>query len=512
MPVSPTYPGVYIDEVASGVRPIAGVATSIAAFVGRARRGPVNKAILVNSYSDFVRTFGDLWALSPMSYAVQQFFQSGGQSAYVVRVQRGGAKATARLDLGQSLRLRAKANFETYGVTVTHDAAAPQWTLHYHDASGAEVGVALVVSGMTAAQLAPIDSSTYVEWAGVDTEQPAERPDAFSEVKYFRPTGGGTSELLLPATFSGHPEAQRPLIESVGHGTYGNSLQATASTDTTDPVDKQAFNLTISEVDAEGNTVQQEIHRNLYFATDNPRNWSRVLEEESSLARVLEEPENLPTASLARLHTTSAVSFTGGTDGNAVSDTDVVPDPQNKDGIYALDDADLFNLLCLPPRDFDNDVGTSAIARAIAYCESRRAFAIIDGPKDWSSSSDIMGGDGVDSLSIRSKNAAIYFPRLKVSDPLQEGRLREVAPSGAIAGLIAKTDATQGVWSAPAGIDARVNIARDLKVNLTDVEHGFVNPLGVNVIRRMPGAGHVIWGARTLDGDDRLASEWKYLP
>ena len=47
---------------------------------------------------------------------------------------------------------------------------------------------------------------------------------------------------------------------------------------------------------------------------------------------------------------------------------------------------------------------------------------------------------------------------------------------------------------------------------LTDAENGELNPLGVNCLRTFPAAGRVVWGARTLQGDDRLASEWKYVP
>src|SRR5262245_52900273 len=86
MPVRPTFPGVYIEEVPSGVRTIVGVATSIAAFVDRFRRGPINKAVRITSYADFEREFSGLDAASEASYAIQQFFLNGGSEAYVVRV------------------------------------------------------------------------------------------------------------------------------------------------------------------------------------------------------------------------------------------------------------------------------------------------------------------------------------------------------------------------------------------------------------------------------------------
>ena len=94
MPVTPTYPGVYIEEVSSGVHPITGVATSIAAFVGFARRGPVNEPTTVQSFAEFTRTFGGLWSASTMSQAVSQFFLNGGSQALIVRTAHLGAGGT----------------------------------------------------------------------------------------------------------------------------------------------------------------------------------------------------------------------------------------------------------------------------------------------------------------------------------------------------------------------------------------------------------------------------------
>src|SRR6186713_638591 len=86
MPVAPTFPGVYIEEIPSGVRTITGVATSITAFIGRALRGPVNEAITINSFGDFERIFGGLWTSSSLGFAVRDFYFNGGQQAIIVRL------------------------------------------------------------------------------------------------------------------------------------------------------------------------------------------------------------------------------------------------------------------------------------------------------------------------------------------------------------------------------------------------------------------------------------------
>src|SRR5436309_4827235 len=110
MPVTVSYPGVYIEEIPSGVRTITGVATSITAFVGRAARGPVNRAVTINSYADFERLFGGLSVDSSLGYAVRDFYLNGGSQAIIVRLYRpdGGAnpKTKVKLAVG-NLRLEA---------------------------------------------------------------------------------------------------------------------------------------------------------------------------------------------------------------------------------------------------------------------------------------------------------------------------------------------------------------------------------------------------------------------
>lgn len=99
MPSALTYPGVYIEETPSGVRTIAGVATSITAFIGRALRGPVNEPIVVNSFGDFERNFGGLGVEYPMSYAIRDFFLNGGGQAIVVRLFKDSEGKNAKVEI-----------------------------------------------------------------------------------------------------------------------------------------------------------------------------------------------------------------------------------------------------------------------------------------------------------------------------------------------------------------------------------------------------------------------------
>jgi hypothetical protein len=185
--------------------------------------------------------------------------------------------------------------------------------------------------------------------------------------------------------------------------------------------------------------------------------------------------------------------------------------------MYALVDTDLFNLLCIPPYTpdtADNGIATTWTAAA-KLCKERRALLIVDAPQDWTVTD---AADNVTDFSaIERAYAAIYFPRLRMPDPLQDNKLADFAPCGVVAGIMSRTDAQRGVWKAPAGIEANLQGVLGLSVNglpanLTDEENGRLNPLGVNCLRSMPTIGHVVWGARTLEGANPLASQWKYVP
>jgi uncharacterized protein len=213
----------------------------------------------------------------------------------------------------------------------------------------------------------------------------------------------------------------------------------------------------------------------------------------------------------------NAASFTladagSGSDGGALKATDYTGDEAQKTGIFALDMADSFNLLVIPPDTPNGDTPVDPVlATALAYCERKRAILLVDPPAGWTRKDDAVKGVPLDGLAP-SANAAIYFPRIRKADPLCGNQLATFVPSGAVAGIIARTDLQRGVWKAPAGHEASISGVAALTVSLTDAENGELNPLGINCLRTLPAAGNVIWGARTMVGDDRLASQWKYLP
>src|SRR5215203_1121350 len=125
MPITPTYPGVYVEEIPSGVRTITGVATSITAFLGRARRGPTDEPRTINNYGDFERSYGGLWEESSLGYAVRDFYLNGGSQAIIVRLVGDGAKA-AEFSRGVTLTAASEGSWgNTLRIRVKYDATLP---------------------------------------------------------------------------------------------------------------------------------------------------------------------------------------------------------------------------------------------------------------------------------------------------------------------------------------------------------------------------------------------------
>jgi phage tail sheath protein FI len=410
MPVTPTYPGVYIEEIPSGVRTITPVATSITAFVGTARRGLSDDPVRIQSFAEYERKFGGLHVLHSMSYAVRQYFENGGSDAQIVRVTAVDAVA-ATIDVG---------------------------------------GLPLVAAGK---------------------------------------------------------------------GEWGNKLRAHINLNVRE---EGLFNLFVYDTE----TRATDIFRNLSIDRTSQRFVGDVLEDESELVRLPVD------ASLSGTPGESGApqvgkewfddeggSFTqaeGGADGGVVLQAQIQGSEADKTGMFALEKTDLFNLLCLPPLEREGDIDPTVYAEALKYCKVRRAMLIVDPSESWNTVTKAQ--DGIASIrnpmggEDYTRNAAIFFPRIKMADPLKQNRLATFVPCGAVAGVFARTDVSRGVWKAPAGIEAGLLGAQEFAVKMTDPENGRLNPLGVNCLRNFRVHGNVVWGSRTLAGSDELGSDWKYIP
>jgi len=529
MPAALTYPGVYVEEVSSGVRTITGVATSITAFIGRALRGPVNEAVTINSFGDFERTFGGLWLDSQLGFAVRDFFLNGGGQAVVVRL--------------------FHPSYADDGARADAEAAAKAVA----DAAGTGADLATVVANASA------KAASYTE----EPEQSAAKAVADAITAASQLDGASKDSALAAARRAAAPsraplEAGGLTLQAASEGRWGGKLRAAVTRSGNADVAValgvavgDLFNLTVRDASPGG---ASETWLNV-TVVESPRRVDRVLAAESRLARavaplpatvsdgvdaVSQAEEDVAEAKRAHDKTvrdggdTSAskqaldekrtalqaaydAADSSASDGGALAATDFLPELglAQKRGLYALEQADLFNLLCIPPYRNDDGVAFDAepvvLSAATAYCEQRRAFHIIDAPSSWDSKAEAI--DGLDEFADpRSRNAALFFPRLRQPNLLRNNALETFAACGAVAGVFARTDTQRGVWKAPAGLDASLVGVPQLSVPLTDAENGELNPLGINCLRAMPASGRVVWGARTLRGADQLADEYKYVP
>ena len=442
MPASLTYPGVYVEEIPSGVHTITGVSTSITAFVGRTARGPVKTPTTVTSVADYERNFGPLDLNYPLGFSVRDFYLNGGAIAIIVRV--------------------------------------------------------------------------------------------------FKPKDKTKSDKAVI-------DANGLILEAASEGTWGNDLRAritksiaddaVASTLGAGITAADLFNLTIRQgtVNPE-QTVSIETFNNVTLKPSS-RNVRGILEARSNLARVNALPSDISKPPKEHADTpdkdqstppkdksiwdvnvttpTSAGPAANVLNSQMLSDVDDFGNSGAATGFYALAHADLFNLLVIPLDELnDNTKAATLNASAAAYCTARRALYIVDSPASWASV-NAATTDGPAALGITgsdARNAAIYFPRIKKSNPLRGDLIEEFPPSGMIAGIMARTDVTRGVWKAPAGVDAALVGAQGLSVTMNDDENGQLNPLGINCLRTFPIYGNIVWGARTLRGADALGDEYKYVP
>jgi uncharacterized protein len=328
-------------------------------------------------------------------------------------------------------------------------------------------------------------------------------------------------------------------LQASSPGTWGNRVQVHVVIQSTlDPTvlaglgyanASDLFDLLVTDT---GTGVSETIHN--VSVTNGTRRVDQVLPLESQLILVQSNPDGTPQLPAVAPPATPAPAqlpsppnppgtlgpwpnLSGGVDSAIITDPGVyVPTDGSKHGVYALENTPIFNLLCIPP---DTPVWSSSSAfftnvypLALAYCKKRLAVLLVDPPSDWLSVSDATAGPSGLGLTANGDYGAIYFPQLIEADPLRKGQLNNYPPSGAVAGVIAQTDTSRGVWKAPAGISAGFVGVQGLSVPMTDAENGELNPLGVNCLRSFQVVGNVVWGARTLRGADALTDDYKYLP
>jgi phage tail sheath protein FI len=391
--------GITVTEIAAMDQPIGVSQETTAAFVGRALRGPLNIPVLVKSFGEFRRRFGDVWSRSSLGPSVRQFFEHGGLHLYIVRVA--------------------------------------------NHARGAMI--CLPASG---------------------------------------------SALVLRAVEPGSTEIVRAAVDYDGID------------------DDEHFNLTLQRIEsATGHVEDQEFFKKVSWRQD-AENFVGDALLSSDLVRVEQPyPVRRPEATTntgGRTGSSYVEPVQAGTDGTELSDYDLVGSRSERTGLFALDRAEDFDLLYLPPPGKGTDTGPAAILAAELYCRDRRAMLIVDPRAAWTDAETAMSG--LRKLGYASPNMVGYFPRMR-----ERGSDDIARPAGgAIAGLLCKQDRMHGPWQIldQPGLGLQRRLVPDIDVSEKDAQ--LLRRAGLNIISSGPAGRSRVRGALTLgrgSGANRLFAQ-----
>ena len=549
-----TAPGVYVEEIPSGVRPIEVAGTSTAAFFGEAERGPIGRVVKVFGFADFQSLYGGfLGGGRYLAHAVYQFFNNGGGACYVGRVAPGA---------------------QTAAVTVLDRAAAPQDSLTFAASSPGQWGNRVMVT-VTDAATDPGNQFALAVYR--DHDEAGEPPvllESYADLSmdpsdpaYVESVVNGLSTYLRVAVNTANTSQINGYSESAEIVVDGNDLLganqrqfrlnmngdgfrtvdltdeiADAGPDLSDPDDVAA---TIQAVIRAMAPLRDATPANVYTGatvtftpTAAPDGVLRITAGGAAVAssRVLVQDAPDPLANAAGL--LGLGPRNGGTEAYGASamrprnsppddffflGDDTVADavsavalgtdgavPQDVDFIASftlLDTIRDVSLLAVP------GIGSEAVVDAgMNYCARRPlSDCFYIGDMDALDDTYAEAITFRDTLNNPNSYGAVYFPWLLTLDPTgQAAGPIPVPPSGFVAGLYGRIDGRRGVWKAPAGTEAIIAGAVGLTADLTDVQHGDLNntPKSVCVFRRFPTTGIVAWGARTVSSDP----EYKYIP
>jgi uncharacterized protein len=430
MTVTPTYPGIYIQELPSLVHTIIPAPTSVAVFVGYTNPFYTSTkyltAIQLFSFADYQANFGGFfscpWQPDYVGQAVYQFFQNGGPTCYVVAVPaQNYYDSTGNLVGGIGA---ANVAIAATGGNITFTALQPVGVASAASATGtAGITMTVVISNL---QTSSVDNDT-----------------ADVVVKY-----GTTAETYRQVKITNLVTTLQPSsLVSVTLPDTVTAYQATGSSP-----------LTYATLGA------GQVPPDPSYSVINPPDFGQVFENYASL--------------------------------------DKVP---------------IFNLLATP------GIPASLVtSEAVAYCERKRAFYIMDTPSSsaqspakWDVNSIIGVLDQSGELNPPppvSINAAVYYPWLQTADPIT-GQTTLMPPSGFVAGIYGQTDNSQGVWQSPAGLQTALTGTTGVDPNgvMTDPQQGILNTNAINCLRQFPGSGTVVFGARTTAAADVAFQQWKYV-
>ncbi|MEH2028392.1 MAG: phage tail sheath subtilisin-like domain-containing protein [Nostoc sp.] len=436
MPVTPSYPGIYIQELPSSTHTITAAPTSIAVFVGYTHPfltlNP-GKAVEIFSFTDYEREFGGFFTsnafdsgtskanFASVANAVNQFFLNGGSDAYVI-----GLPATY------------------------YDLTTSPPTPH-----GKVSAVTATIGSIVFTALQPTDT---VDLTVIVVPNASNSAIADITIIY-----GSQIETYRGVTVTFNQADNRNFIENRINGTATNRISSLVKvTPLAPPTQGQPPNYGTAF------TATPAAGQKLVYQTIPDPSWSVFNPADFTLGT--------PTAP-------------------AIFDQD-----------SDLDKLPIFNLLVLP-----GIVDSGIISEALAFCERKQAFLILDPPI----TSQPADGSITNYLSrvSPSTNGALYFPYINSTDPIT-GQPITLPPSGSVAGIYARTDLNRGVWKAPAGLETTINNTTGVvdSGRMNDPRQGVLNLAGVDCLRTFPGIGTVVYGARTLVSANPAYQQWKYVP
>lgn len=461
-------PGVYVEEFESGPRPMEGVSTSTAGFIGLAMKGPSKgNPVLVTNVADFGRKFGGHLSASEfgdyryLSYAVEHFFLNGGSRCYVMRVVPEDAKIAKSVgDEDAPLKIFAR-NAGNWGNSIT---------------------VSVVESSKAKTQILEVAEDEL----GKKYKVKSSIGFNVGDIVVFK---NGSDEIYNQVS-----KVQENIIR------FENDFE-------TDVVDTGLLAVkTISTCEFNLEAKYEDIvesYENLSLNIQAPNYVVKQLEK-SELITVEANPLNeivSPIGAIAKDKDNIIIGLTGGSNGSA---SKISPDvyigenkgPGQRTGIQAFLDNTEVSMMAVPGITEPN-----VQLALVAHCENLGSrFAILDIPRDKKSVSDVLEHRNM----FDSEYAAMYNPWLEVYDSLDK-KNAFIPPSGSVAGVYARTDVERGVFKAPANEVVRGCVGLDCQYNTG--EQDILNPKGVNLIRNFTGQGIRIWGARTVSSN----SLWKYV-
>lgn len=469
-------PGVYVEEYDSGAVPMQGVSTSTAGFIGLAQRGPVvGKPQLVTSFADYKRAFGGYLSEAKfgearfLPYAVEQFFINGGSRAYIMRVAAEGAAA-------------AKA---TAGVLQIEAANPGEW--------GNKIRVTVEASSKAKTQVIAVN--------GADLKlKNAEGFNQGDVVELF--DGKAKAYATIVSSLDNIVTLDAPCTlnvadEKIGTPKYIKTCELTLTVKLDDVVETYA---NVSLCPEAGNFVSARARKSDLVTV-------AVTEAKAPAAPKEGKDEKAPAPAKAGVTPielvggAAVIALAGGSDGKVAN---VSPNvymgedngPGKRSGLAAfLENVDV-SIMAIP-----GVTAPEVQAALIAHCENcKSCFAILDVPIDRKKTNDVVEFRDMYDTTY----AAMYHPWLEMFDPLAK-RSAYFPPSGAMAGIYARTDNERGVHKAPA--NEIVRGCTGLSCNYNEGEQDILNPKGVNLVRAFTGRGIRVWGARTMSSNGL----WKYV-